>query len=79
MYRNLFYLDKPFALRMLLSLMEYLRGNICGFGGYHLFTDRYYSSVNLAKEWNGNFTQRITRRDDDPKPGETGDLEEDEK
>jgi hypothetical protein len=48
---NLPYPDKPFTTRIVLSLMDRLGRSISGIRGYHLFTDRYYSSVDLAKEF----------------------------
>jgi hypothetical protein len=47
---NLPYPNKPFTTRTMLSLMDHLGLSVSGIRGYHLFTDRYYSSVDLAKE-----------------------------
>ena len=44
------YPDEPFTSRIVLSLMDRLGSVVGGIEGYHLFTDRYYSSVNLAQE-----------------------------
>jgi hypothetical protein len=56
---NLPYPDKPFTTRIVLSLMDCLRLSVSGIWGYLLFTDRYYSSVDLAKELDkGNVTQQ---------------------
>jgi hypothetical protein len=45
------YSEKPFILRIVLSLMDRLGLGVSGTDDYHLFTDRYYSSVELAQEW----------------------------
>jgi hypothetical protein len=47
---NLPYSEKPFISRIVLSLMDRLGLSVSGTEGYHLFTDRYCSSVELAQE-----------------------------
>lgn len=47
---NLPYPDKSFTSRIVLSLMDRLGLCTYGIDGYHLFTDRYYSSVELAQQ-----------------------------
>ncbi|XP_023724806.1 piggyBac transposable element-derived protein 4 isoform X2 [Cryptotermes secundus] len=47
---NLPYSEKPLTSRIVLSLMDKLGLSVSGVEGYHLFTDRYYSSVKLAQE-----------------------------
>jgi hypothetical protein len=47
---NLPYSEKPIISRIVLSLMDRLWLNVSGTEDYHLFTDRYYSSVKLAQE-----------------------------
>jgi hypothetical protein len=46
---NLPYSQKPFILRIVLSLMD--RFSVVSIQDYHLFTDRYYSSFELAQYW----------------------------
>jgi hypothetical protein len=47
------YSEKPFTSRVVLSLMGRLELCVSSVEGYHLFTDRYYSSVQLAQELDG--------------------------
>jgi hypothetical protein len=49
---NLLCSDKPFTIRILLSLMDHLGLSVYGLEGWHIFTDWYYSSADLAKELN---------------------------
>ncbi|KAK1330554.1 hypothetical protein QTO34_010744 [Cnephaeus nilssonii] len=42
--------DLPFTSRIVLELHERLKNSVPGSQGYHFFTDRYYTSVTLAKE-----------------------------
>ncbi|KAK1336349.1 hypothetical protein QTO34_004155 [Cnephaeus nilssonii] len=42
--------DLPFTSRIVLKLHERLKNSVPGSQGYHFFTDRYYTSVTLAKE-----------------------------
>jgi hypothetical protein len=42
--------EKPFIIKIVLSLMDRLRLSVSGIEDYNLFTDRYYSSVQLAQE-----------------------------
>jgi hypothetical protein len=48
--RNLPYSEKLFISRIVLSLMDRLCLSVSGTNDYHLFTDRYYSSFELAQE-----------------------------
>jgi hypothetical protein len=47
---NLPFPYKPFTTRIVISLMDHLVLSVSGIQGYHLFTNQYYSSVDLAKE-----------------------------
>jgi hypothetical protein len=47
---NLPYPDKPFTTRIMLSLMDHPGLSISGIRGYRIFTNWYYSSVDLTKE-----------------------------
>ena len=47
---NLPHTEKSFTSHIVLSLMDRLELCVSGIDGYHLFTDRYYSSVELAQE-----------------------------
>lgn len=47
---NLPYPNKAFTTRIVLSLMDKLAACVSDISGYHLFTDRYYSSTDLSQE-----------------------------
>jgi hypothetical protein len=47
---NLPYSEKPFISGTVLPLMDRLDLSVSGIEDYHLFTDRYYNSVELAQE-----------------------------
>jgi hypothetical protein len=56
--RNLPYSEKPFISRIVLSL-DRVWLSVSGIEDYHLFSDRYYSSVELVQEldnWKCKYT-----------------------
>jgi hypothetical protein len=75
---NLPYPEKSFTSRIVLSLIKRLEISTLDIEGYHLFTDRYYSSVELARELNQRKCHAtgtiIAGRVGNPKPVRQGTL-----